>query len=463
MKTIIKSITFFAVMTVSFPLSSCMSMETNNVPATLNSVLLNPERGWYCPFYTEDVSEDELAGLKTLGITLVLFETNLESYLSKPLDSLKLIEIDRAFAAARKAGVSVIFRAAYDYDGKSKPEPADIGIILGHIKQLGPVFHKNEDILFNVQAGFLGPWGEWHNSRYGDPIESEYQRMVAEALLEAVPESVTVAVRRPEYIRTIAGPQILTRAEAFGNSKIARLAFHNDALMADASDMGTYDPSMRSAELEWVNNHTRYTPMIGETNKVSRYNDSENAIEYCDQVNMQSMNMEYHPKVLDKWQKAKHGGMNAYDYIGMMMGYRFVLNRVNISESAMYGLRLELEITNVGFGNLLKEKKLALVLKKDSQTYRAAIAEDARFWNKNEPINRDYYFSLPADMASGEWDVYLALSSGFNSLAGKPAYSVRFANADFWDAELGLNKIGTVNLTSGGNSQNSEEMLQISP
>jgi len=449
------------------------------------SVLMNPERGWYIARGTDEAAADEFAEFKKRNVTTVMLEANLGNYIDKALDSQKLLEIERAFLLARGAGLSVIFRAAYDFNGRSNPEPPDIKIILNHIEQLKPIFEKHEDILFNVQAGFLGAWGEWHHSHYGDPRSPDdppyvqYQRQVADALLAAVPKSVSVALRRPEYIRNIAddskeltGRELgkhdpVTQEEAFGSSKIARLSFHNDALMSDDSDMDTYyndlDLQPREKELQWASMQTRYTPMVAETNLVSNYNNTETAIPLLDRINIQSLNIEYHPRVLRKWKTSQHGGMNAFDYIGMMLGYRFVLKRADLSELADSKLRLDLDLVNAGFSRLLKEKKFELVLRNPGQTYRAVIAEDARFWNKNEPVKRSYLFQLPKDLKPGSWEVYLGLSSTYDTLANVPAYSVRFSNKDTWVPALGLNKIGTIKLVKGGESGDGQEFIQITP
>ena len=483
MRRITKCLHIIIILGLIVVLSQCSLMKINNnypeiepIGTSYNHYApLNPERGWYISRSTDDISINELDHFRNSNVTVLMLKANLKDYLTGPLDSQKLDEIDHVFSLAQKAGLSVIFRAAYDFDGKNTPEPPDpdmsMSIILGHIKQLSPIFYKYEDILFNVQAGFLGPWGEWHHSRYGDPIKPEYQQKIVNALLEAVPESVTIALRRPEFIRTAAGSsQPVTTAEAFGTSKMARLAFHDDALMSDDTDMGTFVAKdyPRNTELAWVNKQTRYTPMAGETNEVSRYNDSENAITLADLMNLQSLNIEYHPNVLKKWRSASHEGMSAFDFIGMKMGYRFVVDSTEINTSDLYGgsLRINLKITNTGFGNLLKEKKFEIVLIKDKSTYRATINEDARFWNKNDQISREYYFRLPAGIASGDWDVYLGLSSTFDSLAANPAYSVQFANEGMWDPKLGLNKIGTVQLSSAATdakNSGSKEFIQFTP
>ncbi|MCL1836061.1 MAG: DUF4832 domain-containing protein [Treponema sp.] len=438
--------------------------------------VLNPERGWYIARETDDL--DELNEFRTKrNVTVFLMEANLTGFLTGPLSTAKLNEIDRAFDRARAAGLSVIFRAAYTYGDEADDayenynknknnnkffEPTDINIILGHVEQLGNIFHKHEDILFNVQAGFFGPWGEWHSSYYSpgqnEPIRTQYQRQLINKLLEAVPQSVTIAVRRPEYIRTVAvagsSSDPVSAEEAFGPSAIARLAFHNDALMSDDTDMDTYPygKSQREAELRWVHGQTRFTPMVAETNLPSNYNNTKNAVETLDTINIQLLNCEYHPRVLGKWQHSNYKGVNGYDYIGLRLGYRFVLNRAELSQQGDI-LNLDLQITNEGFGHLLKKKKFELVLKNGSQTYRAAINEDARFWDKDVPVIRNYRFRLPAEIRAGNWDAYLGLSS--ESLPTRPEYSVQFifANNGSWEPVLGLNRIGSAALsalTGGG-------------
>ncbi|MCL1836060.1 MAG: DUF4832 domain-containing protein [Treponema sp.] len=428
------------------------------------AAIANPERGWYRGYMTNSASQSSMANDKTRNnITLVLFESDFGAYSAKDLDKAKLDEIDRAFTAARNAGVSVMFRAAYtfrdsDYNSNTHREPTDFNQILRHVAQLKDVFHKNEDILFNVQAGFFGPWGEWHSSRFSPgqrkdaAVATEYQIRLLDALLAAVPQSVTIAVRRPMYIRNYAGSLPLTESQAFGNSKLARLAFHNDALMSDSTDMDTYADRNypRAQELAWINNHTRYAPMVAESNMVSSYNNVPTAIDLLNQINIHSLNIEYHPGVLNKWKSATYGGMNAHDYIGMMMGYHFVLKRATAGETANNIMRLDLELVNSAFGHLLTEKKLELVLKNGSREYRAVISEDPRLWKKNETVKRTWYFALPSGMSAGQWEVHLGMSSAHASLAGNSAYSVRFANDNVWSAQTGLNRIGAIQLRGGG-------------
>ncbi|MFP3155282.1 DUF4832 domain-containing protein [Lachnospiraceae bacterium ZAX-1] len=417
------------------------------------TAFVNPERGWYIVYCTDDkISAKALKSYREEeNIGLILLEANLSKYRSKDLDKKKLDEIKAAFDVIREANYSVIFRAAYDFDGVANPEPKKIERILGHIKQLKKIFYKNEDILYSVQAGFLGSWGEWQNSFYADPINVDTQIAVMKALQKAVPPSVSIAVRRPSYVRTINGGQTLTLKQAFSQSALSRVAYHNDAILSDETDMGTYSDKnySRKQELVWTNNHTRYTPLVGEVNQRSKYSVAKMAVPLLEQMNVQSLNSQYSTEVLNSWKSTQYKKMNTYEYIGMNLGYRFVLQKVGFSKKIKQGGRLDLEIQlkNSGFGNLMKEKKFELILSQGSKNVRFVIDDDARLWDDDaKTLIKRYKFNLPKTMQTGEWEASLSLSSTFDSLSGNPLYAVRFANKNVWDATHGWNKIGTITI-----------------
>ena len=111
-----------------------------------------------------------LDGLRERGITLLLVEVDLKAFKERELTPEKLDEVQEAFAAVRQNGLKAIVRFAYGFTGRDyRSDPKDMDRILGHIRQLGKVFRENREVLYGVQAGFLGPWGEWHGSNWGDP------------------------------------------------------------------------------------------------------------------------------------------------------------------------------------------------------------------------------------------------------------------------------------------------------
>ncbi len=430
--------------------------EANNTAETLSNNMVsiqfsedeslkinNPERGWYSEFTTDDL--DGMDSLKSEGIDNVMLLADLGSFKTSAVSDAKLQEIRSAFARARKYGLSVIFHAAYDFDGVSKPEPTDLSVITNHIAQLKPIFTENEDILFCVQAGFLGPWGEWHTSHYGDPPSLTARTAVLAALMNAVPRSRQIQVRRPMFIRDMYPNQTLTASAAFSQSNIARTGYHDDALLSSEDENGTYvDPGYsREAELNWADNHDRYTPFIAESDELSSYSDPDNAVFELGKLHAQVLNSEYLPEVLDKWKNTTYQGTNTYDYISRHLGYRFVLSSASFNSSIPQGgaLHLILQFRNTGFANLINARDFQIVLSNGTQTYAATVKDDARFWTKYRGmITEDLYFSIPSNIPPGAWDIYVNMPN----MSNNPLYSIRFANKNTWVASKGYNRIGTV-------------------
>ena len=174
--------------------------------------------------------------------------------------------VDADFAAARQAGVKVVPRFAYNFD-QSGPD-APLERILKHLDQLGPILQRNADVLAFVQAGFIGRWGEWHDSDNG--LDSTPARSaVARKLLQVLPSSRMIALRYAEQKKDIFGTRSnLAAAEAFGADPRARVGFHNDCFLAGDDDWGTYfrnAPDTIMGQKAWVARETRYVVMGGET------------------------------------------------------------------------------------------------------------------------------------------------------------------------------------------------------
>lgn len=430
------------------------------------SAFTNPERGWYKSYETNDLYG--FAQLKNNGITVVLLEADIGDYKDGPIGEEKLNEIRTAFQKARDYNLTVVFRAGYDFTGKENCEPEDINIVLNHISQLGAIFSENEDILYSVQAGFIGPWGEWHSSIYGSPISDSVQQQVVDALLDVLPDNVTIQLRRPMYIRGIAGEEPASEIDWENGSKVARIGYHNDAFLSTYNDYGTYVDSAydREAELSWLEKHARFTPVMAETNYLSSLSDSDNAIYEMEKTHLQLLNVDYHPDVITKWKENSYDGMLTYDYIGAHLGYRFAISEVGFNQDVQQGsfMHLNLTLENKGFGNLMINKDFDLILEKDGQTYCVPIQEDVRKWYvENGEMNKDFYFSIPNDMQSGDWNVYLSISSPYASLKDNAAYSIRFANSDMWDEDTGYNYLGIVTVNeSKGSSNIISELKEIS-
>ncbi len=429
----------------------------------------NPGIGWY-----KSYTSDNLWGLDLLedqGIRVIQIKVDLKPFLSSPISKAKLGEIRNAFTMAKRNGLEVLFRAAYDFTGLASCEPRSLSIITGHIAQLKSIFHEFENVLYSVQAGFLGPWGEWHSSFYGDTPSLEARKTVLFALLDAVPASRPIQVRRPMFIRDIFEDEpdgnVITESTAFNGSGLSRTGYHNDALLSTYNESGTYvDPAFsRQAELEWLDNHNKYIPFGGESCFLDTNSDPDNAVFELEKLHAQIINIDYHPEVIEKWKSTTYNGGSTFDYITNHLGYRFVLVDAQVSSLVMKGgvLRLNLNMKNIGFGNLTNAKSFEIILSNGRTTYAAKVNGDPRRWYKENGImGKEMYFSIPSDIKSGLWSLYLSLPSASGELNRNSAYSVRFANQGVWNNKTGYNLISSrLNIAYSNDSRQVSAFEQI--
>jgi Domain of unknown function (DUF4874) len=109
-----------------------------------------------------------------------------------------------------------------DYTSYEDP-PAEI--IRGHLRQLAPVFANNVDVIALFEAGFIGPWGEWH----GTAIAQDYDqgRDMLMFILAHTPRDRMVVVRYPYlkqqiFARCDTGYMTVDAANAYSGLPVAR-------------------------------------------------------------------------------------------------------------------------------------------------------------------------------------------------------------------------------------------------
>lgn len=428
--------------------------------------LYNPERGYYYfinykvqddySSYREDENGNYLENawlydcLPQKNCSLIELQFSLDNYRDRELTDEALEFIDAGFNGLRHYGKKAVLRFMYDANGAGNCEPDDFDLILRQIGQLSDVLHKNKDVIYVVEAGFLGSCGEWHTSKY---TTYDYRTQLVERLMESVPNTRMILVRTPSYYRNIIGTdQPVTAETAFNKSNASRLGIHNDGYLGNATDYGTYASGTREQELLWQKSHTAYTPFGGEAINPNEYNDFEYAIYDMSMTHCSYLNMTHDTKVKDKWKEAVFqdetsvfDGMDGESYIKLHLGYRYVMrsaaipHKVTIGEKADFSVNIE----NVGFGNMYNERNAYLIFDNGTETHRFLLDTDPRFWSAGE-ITQVTANIDTAGLSEGEWDVYISLPELAENLSSNPNYAVKFANQEVWNSELCANKIGSV-------------------
>lgn len=402
----------------------------------------NPERGYYSQITTDlsrEVSLATLQGLRKKGNTLALLMYYLSDCTDKPLPEAGLAKIGRDLDNVRKAGVKAIVRFAYTDRQDGNDAPMDI--ILGHLDQLKPVLNAGKDVIACTQAGFIGAWGEWYYSSNHLNNTASYNKLI-DKWLEVLPSDRCVQVRTPKYKMNYLGSNTpLTAQLAYTSTPQARIAHHNDAFMADETNMGTYaDPA---ADRTYLAADGLYVPVGGETclpSPTAAISKGADAVTEMQTLHWSFLNDLYDTKVLDSWKKDGVGTT-----IANSLGYRLQLVSGSFStkHSAGSDLTVKLNLQNKGFAAMYNPRKVELVIASaDGKTeYVATLPDDPRTWLPGKAVKIEHTVALPDDIADGSYALYLALPDACESIAGNPLYAVRLANTGVWDDTTGRNSL----------------------
>ncbi len=435
----------------------------------------NPDRGFYRPTGVRLSPDPESTWWKNpiwysnrlvhLRIGLKNFSAKYNKVQDYDITEDTIQKLNTWVEQIREAGGTAIVRFAYDdFDGNANLEP-DIEQIEKHIEQLKPFFEANEDIIACVETGFLGPYGEQHTSKI---VTDENIKRVTDKLLEVVPESRTVSVRRPRYYACVTGANINTIDQDMPEkgTPAYRVGVFNDGYLGSKSDLGTF--LNRSKELAWLNKQATHTLYGGEVvlgipteldDNGNVFNSPEHIEEEMFITHTSYLNEEWNDKVINGYKNTTYNGKdelykssNVFTYVKNHLGYRFVLNKVTmpISVAQSQKLNIKIDLKNVGAGNVVNQKNAYIILKNAEKEYQFITDIDIRELLSLETANYEIPINIDKEIITGEYDVYLKIVD-YKSGAQETKRTIRFAsldklNEDVWNEEIGANKIGKVEI-----------------
>ncbi|MFY7913073.1 MAG: DUF4832 domain-containing protein, partial [Rubrivivax sp.] len=148
----------------------------------------------------------------------------------------------------------------------------------------------------------------------------------------------------------------------------------------------------------------------------------------------------------------KSGG--CYAQVSGFMGYRVQLDSATHDTQVARGgtLPLSVNLRNVGWSRMFSDRAVVVQLRhKSTGAVITARAGNLATLAPQATASTALAVSvtIPADAATGDYDVFLSAPDVFPATAGDPRFSVRFANADnsgagqTWDAAGARFKLGT--------------------
>jgi hypothetical protein len=417
------------------------------VYTAVTDILANPERGFY--HYRQDCNDtlfDEatLRGYRVNEqISLVMCIFYLYGFQNTAISQTALDKLRTQLATVRAAGLKAIVRFAYTQSQAG--DDANKTQILAHLDQLGPILTEYRDVIYVMQAGFIGAWGEWaYSQNFGNPgnitsTDWQNRKAVADKLLAVLPADRMIQLRTPNFKRTLYSTTALTAAEAYTGTAKARIGHHNDCFLASSSDYGTYIDT--SVEYPYLEAETLYLPMGGETCASNPPRSScATALDELGRFHWSYLNADYFSTVLNDWTAS--GCMSD---IKRRLGYRFVLTQGTYPTSVApgAGLRIQLSVRNDGWAAPSNPRGRELVLRNTTTgaLHRFALSSDPRRWLPGTTTTLDQTVTLPTTLPTGSYELLLNLHDPASGLKARPEYSIRLANANLWESSTGFNKL----------------------
>lgn len=378
-----------------------------------------------------------------------------------PLDDTFFAGLRGTFDNCRNNGSTIALRFRYDDDGTLDPEPASFEMLKSHVLQIADngLLNDYQDILMFVECGFVGCFGEQWGGKY---CSLSQKAELLDLMLNIVPDPIPVTVRTPDVFMKWAeiSQAELADWQSPPGSNAARVGLYDDGYLGSDSDLGTY--SNRTVETDWLGRQTLRTYFGGEfsgnlefAQKFDTYL-PENAIPEMYQTHLSYINSNifglYQDYIFESQydipnvDNSSYYGQSVYKFIRDHLGYRFVLRSVTLPVSVKQGeeLTASFALENTGFANPIRKQKAELLLEKDGYYLRTEVPLDSREWVSCSVNEETVSAVLPGSLQPGEWNVYLKLSVGNNTVPQTHMRSVRFANPNTWNTALGANYLGTV-------------------
>ena len=422
--------------------------------------VVQPEASWYFDPEDEGYSERQYQ-------TLVMLMYYLGNYKTQELSTQILQGFDDDMQILRQHGYKCVLRFAYDWNSKND---ATLTYVKKHIASLKPHLEANKDVIYVLEAGFVGQWGEWYySSNFGNETQhlNTNRRQVLDAMLDACPANRFLLTRyamiKTEYL---GDTQPLTWDEAFTGTTRARLGHHNDAFLNAWGNDGTYDDGngKYTAMRNYIAQETLYVPNGGETNVESSSLSKTVAKKDTTMAELRRFHWsfcgsEYAEQVTNKWRSN-----GTFEEMTRVLGYRFQLITAHFPEYLTAGdtCSLRIRLVNKGCAPIYNQRPVYLVLRNEQTSYPILLQADPRRWIPDQLLSISELVTIPADIPSGTYDLYLYLPDASSSIASDPRYAVRLANVGTWDAETGMNSLLTsLTVTNAGGQ--SLQTLETTP
>ena len=377
---------------------------------------------------------------------------------SGPLSPDMLDKIDAGIAAFAGTGIRLVVRFTYNF-GPIGPGAMDapIDLIATHIDQLAPILLRHKDLIFALEAGFIGTWGEWHDSTNGNDT-ADAQKIVLDKELSYFRGLFPILVRYPGDLIQYTGSSL----------PVAGLGLHDDFYASNAVDGATWNTCDKGAgyclsgftsdELKaFAAQVSTATMFAGEFGALDTNLQNCTALdEYSFTYHPQSISIFPFPQNIGTFLQNEGCATSFYNRVGT----RIELQSVNVIGDATPGGRLYAAATmvNAGYGRVIRRRPVTLILAQNGEVVgkiklRTADVDLRTLASSANPVPSTFQFefTLPETLLPGPMSIGLVIHDPAPSLESQPAYTLPLNSLDengkpIFDPATGFNRIATFNI-----------------
>jgi uncharacterized protein (TIGR01370 family) len=378
-----------------------------------------------------------------------------------PLSGAMLADMEARIGAFMGTGARLLIRFIYNFGPDGTLNGADVpaALISSHIDQIAPILLKHRDLVFALQAGFIGQWGEWHHSTTGN-VTAAAEKIVLDKELSYFAGVFPILVRYPGALAQYEGN--LTRP--------ANIGLHDDGFASDPQpdpdtipcrpELGYCLPQYTQQQLVAYKNEIAANSMFAaETWQVNAADQSCNALDDLAYATpLQSFTLSPYPTAIGQSLVTQGCATIFYNKVG---------TRIEIQQAILLGnlrpngeIYAALTMVNAGYGRVVRARPATLVLTSGG----AVVAQipiplgalDLRALAAAKPAapkTFEFTVTLPASFAAtGSVDAALLVSDPAPSLSGQAAYALPLNSVDLsgraiFNPSTGYNALGS--LTAG--------------